>query len=186
MVLVWYPEIDLLSVRIAPDNISSSLQLIRDTWSTFNPDAPFEYSFLDDDLDHLYRKDKQLSQIFKIFTLLTITIACLGLFGLASYSAERRIKEIGIRKVLGATVSSIVGILSVEFLKLVLLANFLAWPIAYFIMNRWLQDFAYRTSISVNAFVISAFTVILFALITVSFQAVKAARCNPVESLKYE
>ena len=127
-----------------------------------------------------------MSQIFSYFTFLAILIACLGLFGLASFTAEQRTKEIGIRKALGASVSEIIFLLSKEFTRWVLVANIIAWPLAYFAMNRWLQNFAYRINIGIGTFILAALLALVIALLTVGYQAIKAARANPVEALRYE
>ena len=127
-----------------------------------------------------------MSQIFSYFTFLAILIACLGLFGLASFTAEQRTKEIGIRKALGASVSEIIFLLSKEFTRWVLVANIIAWPLAYFAMNRWLQNFANRINIGIGTFILAALLALVIALLTVGYQAIKAARANPVEALRYE
>jgi putative ABC transport system permease protein len=155
-------------------------------WKNNFADHPFEYQFLDEHFKDVYRADTQVSNIVGILAALAIIISCLGLFGLASYSAEKRIKEVGIRKVLGASIQNIVGLLSKHFIKLVLIANLIAWPIAWFALNSWLQDYAYRINISWWVFVIAGITAMLIALITVSFQAIKAAIANPVKSLRTE
>ena len=147
---------------------------------------PFDYFFLDEDYDHQYRTERQLGTIMSIFSLFALLVACLGLFGLASYMAEQRTKEIGIRKVLGASVRSIVFLLSQAFFKLIVLAFVVAVPIAYFATSRWLQDFAYRIEMGVGLFVLAGLLALLVALLTVSYQAIKAALNNPVESLRYE
>ncbi|UCC40488.1 MAG: ABC transporter permease [Candidatus Aminicenantes bacterium] len=175
-----------LSVRISPGNINETLAFMNEKWGEFSPIFPFEYSFLDEDFDKLYKADKKVGQLVGIFSSLAIFVACLGLFGLISFSAEQRTKEIGIRKVLGASVSGIVLLLSKEFTKWVLAANIIAWPVAYFVMNGWLQNFAYRTRIGVEYFVLSALLAFVIALITVSYQSIKAAVANPVDSIKYE
>jgi putative ABC transport system permease protein len=137
-------------------------------------------------LDSKYKAEEKLSKIFSYFTFLAIFIASLGLFGLASFTAEQRTKEIGIRKALGASVSEIILLLSKEFTKWVLVANVIAWPIAYWAMNRWLQNFAYRINVGLGTFVLAALLALVIALLTVGYQAVKAARANPVEALRYE
>jgi len=134
----------------------------------------------------MYRSEQKLGQSFIYFTLITIFVACLGLFGLTSFTAEQKTKEIGIRKVLGASVSGIVCLLSRELAKWVLIANLIAWPLAWFFSNRWLQNFAYRINISIWTFILSAALALAVALITVSYQSVKSARANPVDSLRYE
>lgn len=174
------------SVRIRSQDLPHTLALMEETWRGFAPGHPFEYSFLEDDLDRLYRAELRLGKIFLYFTVLAIFIACIGLFGLSSFTAEQRTKEIGIRKVLGASTGNIVFMLSKEFAKWILVANIIAWPIAYYAMSRWLQNFAYRIGISLWIFILSAALALFIALFTISFQAIKAAVINPVESLKYE
>ncbi|MFO7446621.1 MAG: ABC transporter permease [Ignavibacteriaceae bacterium] len=175
-----------LPVRLRADNIASAVSFIQSEWKKFVPGKPFEYFFLDDDFNNLYQAEHKTGQIFTSFSVLAIFIACLGLFGLAAFTAERKTKEIGIRKVLGASVSSILLLISKEFLKWLILANLIAWPIAYYFMNGWLQDFAYRIDISLWVFFISGITAIIIALVTVMLQAMKAAIADPVRSLKYE
>ncbi len=181
------PEwLNTLAIRISPHDIPETLGFLSEKWRQHNPLRPFQYSFLDDSFDAQYRADERLSKIFSYFSILAIFIACLGLFGLASYTAEQRTKEIGIRKVLGATLSGIVELLTKEFSKWVLFANIIAWPVAYFAMRKWLQGFAYRTSIEFYTFVLSAIIALIIALATVSYQAIRAAKTDPVNSLKYE
>ena len=174
------------SVKISGKNIPGTLSFLKRKWAEFRPDYPFDYTFLENQIDELYTPEKKVGDIFGIFSLLAVIIACLGLFGLASFAAEQRTKEIGIRKVLGASVSGIIILFSKEFLKLVLISNFIAWPIAYFAMTKWLEDFAYKADISIWIFVLSGLLAVVIALLTVSFQAVKAGFSNPVKSLRYE
>jgi putative ABC transport system permease protein len=152
----------------------------------FEPNRPFEYTFLDDSFDAQYRAEERLGKIFSVFSALAIFIACLGLFGLASFTVEQRTKEIGIRKVLGSSVSGIVILLSKQFAKWVLLANILAWPIAYFTLNMWLKGFAYRINIALVTFMFSAGLSFAVALATIFYQTIRAAAANPVEALRYE
>jgi putative ABC transport system permease protein len=175
-----------VSVRINGAKSQEAITYMQDTWKKINPGHAFEYEFLDDHFKELYQADQQVSKIIGILAGLAIIISCLGLFGLASYTAERRIREIGIRKVLGASVQSVVGLLSKDFLKLVFIANLIAWPIAWFLLSKWLQDFAYRVNISWWVFAIAGVAALLIALLTVSFQAIKAALTNPVKSLRSE
>jgi putative ABC transport system permease protein len=175
-----------LSVRIKPENIPETISFLRTKMKQIDPLRPFEYAFLDDSFDAQYRAEERLSRVFSYFSILAIFIASLGLFGLASFTAEQRTKEIGIRKVLGASVGGIVLLLSKEFTKWVLVANVIAWPIAYFSLRLWLQGFAYRTNLTLAAFVLSAAISIFVALLTVSYQAIKTAIANPVDSLRYE
>ncbi|MGZ5219503.1 MAG: FtsX-like permease family protein [Chitinophagaceae bacterium] len=168
------------------NNMATTLRLAESAWNKLNPGEPFEYSFLDENFQKNYAADKRLSAIVKYFTILAILISCLGLFGLATFSAEQRTKEIGVRKVLGASVSSIVGLLSKEFLKLVFIAILLGSPIAWWVMSTWLQDFAYRTGIGWTVFLVTAVIALSIALLTISFQAIRAAISNPVKSLRTE
>ena len=173
-------------VKLRPEHISETIDSLEKTWKLLNPGYPFEYRFLDEDFDDLYGVERRLGILFNYFTFLAIFIACLGLFGLTSFMAEQRTKEIGIRKVLGATVSGIVLLLSKEFTKWVLVANMIAWPVAYFVMDKWLQGFAYRTNIGVFVFFLACFLSLMMVMITVSYQAVRAAIANPIRALKYE
>jgi len=175
-----------LSIRISSEKIPETIAFLRDKMSEWDPYRPFEYAFLDDSFDAQYRAEERLSSIFSYFSVLAIFIACLGLFGLASFTAERRTKEIGIRKVLGASVPGIVVLLSKEFTKWVLVANAIAWPVAYFFLSRWLQGFAYRMNITFLTFVFAGVISLAIALGTVSYQAFKAATSNPTDSLRYE
>jgi ABC-type antimicrobial peptide transport system permease subunit len=175
-----------ISIRFRPGTLSSSMTFIERTWKEQMRDVPFSYYFYDESLKAQYSAEQRMETLFKYFSSLAIVIASLGLFGLASFSADQRTKEIGIRKVLGATVSDITMILSREFVMLVILSNGLAWPIAYYVMNRWLQSFAYRVDFSWWIFVLAGLIALVVALMTVSWQAIKAAVSNPVESLRYE
>ena len=178
--------IEYLSIRTRSDDIAATLDFLKIQWREVVSDRPFDYFFLDDDYDKLYRTEEQIGALFGLFSILAIFVASLGLFGLASFTAQLRIKEIGIRKVLGASVSNLVLMLSKEFALLVGLANLIAWPIAYYAMHRWLQDFAYRIDLEIWAFVLSGFLALFIALTTVSYQAWKVARTNPVDALRYE
>jgi len=175
-----------ISAKINGGRTSDALAFIQSVWQKNCLDAPFEYQFLDEHFADVYRADSQVSSIVGILAGLAIIISCLGLFGLASYSAERRVKEVGIRKVLGASVQNIVAMLSKDFLKYVLIAAFIAWPLAWFSIYKWLQDYAYRISISWWIFLLSVLIAIVIALATISFQAIKAAIANPVKSLRTE
>ncbi len=173
-------------IKINSENIPQSLASIKNRWEEFFPARPFEYFFLDDDINKMYASEMRMSQMFRYTAVLAIFIACLGLFGLISYTTEQRTREIGIRKVLGASVPSIVRLLSSEFLKLVVIANILIWPLAYYAMNKWLQNFAYRINVGVASFILTGILAFTVAIITVSFQSIRAALANPVESLRYE
>jgi len=175
-----------IAVKIKPGDYSKAISSIQNKWKGFMPDNPFEYSFLDQEFDAQYSTDQTVGKVFSVFTFLSLTVACLGLLGLAMYTAERRTKEIGIRKVLGASVQSVVSMLSKDFLKLVILASFIAFPLAWYAMNQWLQSFAYPTTVNWWVFALAGAAMAIIALLTVSFQAIKAALTNPVESLRSE
>ncbi|UCE07810.1 MAG: ABC transporter permease [bacterium] len=173
-------------IRISGKNIQNALALIENLWQDINASVPFEYHFLDETYENLYLSETRMGTIMNYFSLLAIIISCLGLFALATYAAERKTREIGIRKILGSSVVNIVILLTKEFTKLVIIANIIAWPIGYYFMNKWLQDFAYRVNFGIEIFVWSSILAFSFALLTVSFQSIKAALVNPVESLRYE
>jgi putative ABC transport system permease protein len=175
-----------LVARIAPGNIEDTLDDIRAAWAQVYPNDPFTFTFLDEDFDSLYRSERMRGRIFLTFSLLAVFIACLGLLGLASFTAEQKTKEIGIRKVLGATEASIVRLLSLEFIRLVLAAGLIAFPVAYLIMDSWLKNFAYRIHIPWELFLLSTGLAVVIALVTVSFQAVRASLTNPVDSIRTE
>jgi putative ABC transport system permease protein len=174
------PRENLLMVKISGSDMQNTIATIEKKWGKYSPDRPFQYSFLDETYSKLYQSERRFNKVFLYLTGLAILIACLGLFGLAAFTAEQRTVEIGIRKVVGASVSGIVTLLSKDFVKLVLISIVIALPIAWYTMNKWLQDFAYRVSIEWWVFVLAAMIAILIALVTVSFQAIKAALANPV------
>jgi putative ABC transport system permease protein len=147
---------------------------------------PFEYRFVDADFDRAYVNIERMGRLANVFTFFAVFIACLGLFGLASFTAEQRSKEIGIRKVLGASMPGIVVLLSREFTKWVLVANLIGWPVAYLVMHRWLQNFAYRVNMGLGIFILSGLAALTIALVAISYQTIKAATANPVDSLRYE
>jgi len=187
MILNYEPQYrSFISVRIEPGNVYKTLDVVEKQWHEINPGMPFDYFFLNEHFDRIHRSERNLARTFMYFTMLAIVIACLGLFGLASYATERRIKEIGVRKVLGSSVWEIILLLTKDFSKLVLIANIVAWPIAWYAMNKWLQNFAYRTSIGFGVFLLSGLIAIVIAFLTVSFRTIRAANSNPVKSLKYE
>ncbi|MFC1556192.1 ABC transporter permease [candidate division KSB1 bacterium] len=173
-------------VRIRPENMASTMSFMQDTWKTYLPDFPMEYSFMDEYVERIYSAETHMSALLNYLAVLAIFIACLGLFGLSAYMAEQRIKEIGIRKVYGASVKTIVYLLVQEIVKWIMIAALIAFPIAWFTMNNWLQDFAFRIDLSIWPFIAAGIGVLVIALITVSFQSIKAALSNPIESLKYE
>jgi putative ABC transport system permease protein len=168
------------------NNYASLLKDIEESWKKINPGVPFMYSFLDSDFQKNYEKDKRASGIVSYFTFIAIMIACLGLFGLSAFAAEQRTREIGIRKVLGASVGGVATLLSKDFIKLVLIAIVIASPIAWYSMSKWLDGFAYKVGISWWMFMLAGMIAILIALLTISFQAIKAALANPVKSLRTE
>jgi putative ABC transport system permease protein len=174
------------SVRIDGGKAKEAIIHISDAWKKVNPDQPLEYRFLDEHFAEMYTADRAVSKVVAILAGLAIFISCLGLFGLASYSAERRVKEIGIRKVLGASVRNITTMLSKDFIRLVIISNFIAWPLAWWGVSKWLQDFAYRVPVSWWVFIAAAVISVFIALFTISFQAIKAAVANPVKSLRTE
>lgn len=180
------PRPGYLVARVRTPNVADLLVALEGKWKSLNPGTPFEYLFLDEDFQRNYQAEQRISQLVSYFTGIAILIACLGLYGLTAYTAEQRTKEIGIRKVLGASMGSIVWLLSQDFLKLVLVANVVAWPMAWWGANRWLEDFAYRIDISWWVFAWSGLAALLIAMLTVSYQAVKAALANPAKSLRTE
>ena len=175
-----------LSIRLYPGNAVKTLKTVKKKWEKFNSDAPFEYFFLDKSFDAQYKSEERLAILIGVFTMIAILIACFGLFGLISYTTIQKTKEIGIRKINGATVSEIIQMLNKDFIKWVAIAFVFACPIAYYAMNRWLQNFAYKTTLSWWVFALVGIIALVIALITVSWQTFKAARRNPVEALRYE
>ena len=187
MVIALMPQQTyFMFIRLFPEDISTTLAFIENSWKTIIPDYPFDYGFLDDSFDRLYRAEENLGRLVNYFSILAVFIACLGLFGLASFTAEQRVCEIGIRKVLGATTPGLVFSLCAEFVKLVLISNVLAWPVAYYAARNWLDGFAYRISIGWGIFVMTGLLALIIAVLTVSYQAIKAAQANPAMVLKYE
>ena len=166
--------------------MSEAISTIESTWQRINPGLPLTHAFIDDQLDQFYRTEQRVGKLTRTFGVLSIFIACLGLFGLASFISQQRTKEIGIRKVLGASTTTIVGLLTGKFTRWVLLANLIAWPVAYFVMKSWLQDFAYRMSIGIGVFLMSGGLAFVIAMLTVSYQSVKAALNRPIDSIRYE
>jgi hypothetical protein len=175
-----------LSVKIQGGSIRETIGFVGETVKKFSPRYPFEYRFFDDVFNMAYTNEQKMGKMFGMFALIAVFIACMGVFGLAAFLAERKRKEIGIRKVLGASVSKIVYMLSRDLMWLVLFANVIGWPIAYYAMYRWLQNFAYRTGMHIGIFLVSSALVFLISFFTLGYQAMKAARANPVDSLRYE
>ncbi|MGZ8525880.1 MAG: ABC transporter permease [Chitinophagaceae bacterium] len=180
------PYYNNLSIKIVGNNIAPAISYLEKTWKKFFPETPVDYTFLDENFDRLYQSEQRQATIFTVFACIAIFIACLGLFGLSAFSISQRIKEIGVRKVLGANVQGIVGLLSKDFLKLVGIAAVMAFPVAWFAMNNWLKDFAYRINIQWWVFIVAGILAAAIAFVTVSFQAIKAAVSNPVKSLGTE
>ncbi|MCK4932574.1 MAG: ABC transporter permease [Candidatus Aminicenantes bacterium] len=175
-----------VAVRTSAADLQQTIGFLRSTWEEVVPNRSFDFFFLDDELDKLYHAEEQMGRVFGVFTILAIVIACLGLFALASFTTELRTREIGIRKVLGAQAFGIVILLSKEFAKWVLIANVIAWPVAFYIMERWLDGFAHRTVIGIPTFIVAAILAFAISILTVSFQAFKAALSDPVKSLRYQ
>ncbi|MCJ7580810.1 MAG: FtsX-like permease family protein, partial [Candidatus Aminicenantes bacterium] len=182
--LPWTFRYITLSIDIS--NLKETMSFAESQWKTVFPNNPFESFFLDTDFDLQYRGDEQVGQIFSVFTVLGLFIACLGLLGLASFTTESRTKEIGIRKVLGASVPGIAMMLSKQFTKWVLVANCIAWPLAYYFLHQWMKSFAYSAKLGILTFLVSGILVLFLALVTVSFQTIRAATANPSDSLRYE
>jgi putative ABC transport system permease protein len=177
---------DYISLKLDSRQIPASLDQVSSLWKELYPESPFDFFFLDQKFDEQYKAEQRFSSLFGLFTGLAVFVACLGLFGLAAFTAEQRTKEIGIRKVLGASIASIVALLSSDFLKLVGLAIVIACPIAWYGMSQWLTEFAYRIGLDWWVFVGAGVLIVVITLLTVSFQSVKAALMNPVESLRSE
>ncbi len=187
--IIQWAELDwtnFLFLRIASEGIAETIKTVQETWEKILPNIPFSYQFLDDDFARMYTSEERTGTLLKIFTAMAILVACLGLFGLASFAAEQRTKEIGIRKVLGASVPGIVTLMCREFLMLIGLANLIAWPLAYFAVKDWLNNFAYRTQIPAVFFIGALLTSLFIGLMTVIYKAIRAASANPVEALKHE
>ena len=177
---------DYVFVRIEPGHTAEALRVLADKWKNINPDRSFRLRFFDQEIDRLYNSERELGRFINILSALAVFISCLGLFGLVSYTSEQRTKEIGIRKVLGASRIGIQILLSREFLKWVLLANAIAWPVSYYALNRWLQNFAYRITLGIGDFVFAGGLLFAVAMMTVSYQSFRAASADPVRSLHYE
>ena len=176
----------MISLRIAATDLPVTIAAVEAAYKRLFPDDVFSYGFADEAFDRQYQNEVRFARLFTLFAVLAIVIACLGLFGLASFTAQQRTKEIGIRKVLGASLGSVVALLSMDFLKLVGLAFLVATPLAYFAMQRWLEGFAYRIEIGPGVFLLTGVLVLFIALLTVSYQAVRTALADPVKSLRYE
>ena len=176
----------MAAIKLAPGNMKERINSVKSVWKNIHPSSSFEYEFLDEKIDNLYRQEQRMMVLFQFFGLLAIVIACLGLFGLVSFLSQQRTKEVGVRKVNGANTFTVVLLLIKDFTKWVAIAFIIACPIAYFAMNKWLQNFAYRTNLSWLVFVLAGAIAYVVALLTVSFQSWRAATRNPVEALRYE
>jgi ABC-type antimicrobial peptide transport system permease subunit len=187
LAIIVIPErLQFTLIRLAPGDVAASLSAVETIWQRVIPDYPLDLRFMDEQFDRMYRAESRIGTLFKYFTGLAIFIACLGLFGLASFTAEQRTREIGIRKVLGATVPQVTFLLCREFFLLVLLANVAAWPLAFYAMRKWLENYAYRTEVSLMIFVSALGLALGVALVSVFSQALRAAAASPANALKYE
>ncbi len=187
LAIAWQPEMfRLITLSFTTESLPETLAFSKRKWEELFPGHPFDYFFLDSYFDQQYQSEERVGKMFTVFTVLGIIIACLGLFGLASFTAEQKTKEIGIRKVLGATVPEILLLLSKEFIKWVLIANVIAWPVVYLAMSSWLENFAYRINVDLRILIGSALLAVVIAFFTVSYQSVKASLANPINALRYE
>ncbi|HZG26730.1 MAG TPA: FtsX-like permease family protein, partial [Chitinophagaceae bacterium] len=186
LVMTLGSEHGTMIAKVRTTDMPALLNDVKNKWTNLHPDSPFSYSFLDDRVNNTYKSEQNIARILGIFAGLTIFVASLGLFALATFTAEQRTKEIGIRKVLGANLGGIISLLSKDFIRNILVAFVIALPVAWFVMNQWLQDFAYRIIISWWMFVIAGVLAILIALFTISFRVIRVAIANPVKSLRTE
>jgi len=184
--LRWSDDVGTLYVKLRPGATAETLKAIEGIWRRMEPAFPFRFSFLDAAFDQYYRTEMRLGRIFIGLTVIAVVVACLGLLGLASFAAEQRTKEIGVRKVLGASTAGITALLSRQFMKWVVLANVVAWPAAYWAMTKWLQAFAYRISLGPWIFLASGLAALALAFLTIGARTVRAAAANPVRALRYE
>ena len=179
----WYR---FVAIQVQPGELSGTLKKMENTWKSIATGSPFQYTFLDEDFGNLYKEEQNLQSVLSLFTLLSVFIACLGLFGLAAFTIRQRFKEIAVRKVLGASVGNLTGLLAKNFLLLVSISAVIAFPLAWWGINKWLEDFAYRIHIGYGVFVIAGAVALIIAFLTVSFQAIRAAIANPVKNLRTE
>jgi putative ABC transport system permease protein len=173
-------------IKLVPGNTQKEIDIVKKTWLSVYPDNVFTYDFLSTTIEKFYTKDNTTLRFLYIFSGLAILLACLGLFGLVSFLTINRTKEVGIRKVLGASIPSLLGLLSKNFLLLVLFANLISWPVAYYFMNKWLDDFAYKINIGISFFILATVLSLIIAFLTMAYQALKVANANPVKALRYE
>jgi len=179
-------EHNYLSIRMRAPRSTKTVDYIRSVWRRRIPSFPLDFFFLDANFADLHLAEKKMGDIFSVFSILAVFVACLGLFGLTAHTAEQKTKEIGVRKVLGASTAGVYALLSREFLKWVALANLIAWPVSYYVMHSWLRNFAFRTAIGWEVFPVSGAAALIVACLTVSGQSIKAASANPVNALRYE
>jgi putative ABC transport system permease protein len=179
----WFSS---FAIRVAPGRMDEAVAFLEKRFAEYDPAHPFRYIYFDEQFERLHAAEERMGELLTLVSVTAIALACLGLFGLAAFSAERRTKEIGVRKVLGATTTSLVSLLSTEFMKLVIVANVIAWPAGYLAMTAWLGEFAYRTEVTLWTFVVTGLLSILIAVATVASQSIRVARANPVNSLRYE
>ena len=184
--MYWSFLFQEVSIKVSPNNIPETMKEIQQVWEKFYPDHPFNYSFLDEDVDKMYKAEEKSFRVISTFSILAIIIACMGLLGLTFYTTEQRRKEIGVRKIMGATIQNIIQNISAEFLKLVLIANVIAWPVSYLLVNKWLASFPYKVEISVLVFITAAAIAMGIALITISYTVIRSAAGNPIECIRYE
>ena len=177
---------EYVSVKIDGGNIFNAMESIEERWKSVTASESFEYFFLDELIDSVYKDERKFGEMFKTFAFLTLLIACLGLFGLVSFMVEQHVKEIGIRKALGASIPEVLLLVTKSYAVWILMANIISWPIAWYSLDRWLQDFAYRVDISIIVFIFSGTACFIIALLSVGYLSIKAARANPVDSLRYE
>jgi putative ABC transport system permease protein len=184
--IVPQPNYEFAIVDVNAQGFQQTLAAFEKTWRQINADTPFEYVFLDENIQKQYAEDRKVSQVITTFSIIAMIISCLGLYGLSTYMTERRFKEIGVRKVLGASVQQIVGLMSGEFVKLVSIAFIVAVPISLYAINKWLESFAYKITPDASVFLYAGFGALLIALVTVSFESIRAATGNPVNALRNE
>jgi putative ABC transport system permease protein len=179
-------DYNFIIANVNPSSFSETIATIEDVWKNQVSDAPFEYSFLDDNLQKLYNEDQRVSRIITSFSVIAMIICSLGLYGLSSFMAERRLKEIGVRKVMGASVTQIMGMMSKEFVKLVMIAFFIAIPLSWYAMQKWLQGFEYKTSLNIAPFIYAGLSALIIALVTISYESLRAANTDPAKTLRSE
>jgi len=184
--MYWPYLFDEISIKISKNDVPATINEIKAVWEKFYPVYPFDFSFLDDEIDSLYKAEERSYKVISTFSILAIFIACLGLLGLTFYTTEQRKKEIGIRKVLGASITNIINMIAFEFLKIVIIANLIAWPISYFIVEKWLSTFPYKVTVNITVFFAAGILTLLISFITISYTVIKSATANPIESLSYE